>query len=101
MIHEPCVVRPTTRRLTEIEFCSWVAQALPGDGLEYHCGFLALDRTRGDIDKLAARALWAFKQGLVHLVQERVGPEDFAYIAVARRKPPRVPVASQLVAEAA
>ena len=101
MGHASFVLRPTTRRLTDIEFCSWVTQALPGDGLEYHRGFLALDRTRGDIDKLAARVLWAFEQGLVHLVQERVGPEDFAYIAVARRKPRRVPVASQLVAEAA
>ena len=29
--------------LTEIQFCAWVAQALPGDRLEYHRGFLVLD----------------------------------------------------------
>ena len=29
----------------------------------------------------------AAEQGLVHLVQERTGPDQFAYIAVARPKP--------------
>ena len=26
-----------------IQFCAWIAQASPGDALEYHRGFLALD----------------------------------------------------------
>ncbi|MCA0871346.1 hypothetical protein LCL97_10955 [Seohaeicola saemankumensis] len=83
--------------LSEIEFCAWVAQAAPGDRLEYHCGFLVLDtfalfsrlddQGRGELSKLAGRAFWAAEQGLVHLVQERVGPDQFAYIAVARPKP--------------
>ena len=29
--------------LTEIEFCAWVAQAVPGDRLEHHRGFSVLD----------------------------------------------------------
>ena len=33
--------------LTEIQFCAWVAQALPGDRLEYHRGFLVLDTFPG------------------------------------------------------
>jgi len=83
--------------LTDIEFCAWVAQAVPGDRLEYHRGFLALDtfallsglsvKERAELGKLADRAFCAAEQGLVHLVQERVGPDRFAYIAIARPKP--------------
>ena len=36
---------------------------------------------------LGQAALGAFEKGLVHLVQERVGPDRFAYIAVARPRP--------------
>ncbi len=85
------------RPFTEIEFCAWVAQALPGDRLEYHRGFLVLDtfplfsrlddKARDALRKLANRTFHAAEQGLVHLVQERVGPDCFAYIAVARSKP--------------
>ncbi len=83
--------------VNEIEFCAWVAQALPGERLEYHCGFLALDtfplfsrlddKAREALHKLAGRAFWAAEQGFVHLVQERMGPDCFAYIAVTRPKP--------------
>jgi hypothetical protein len=93
----PFITVRARRPLTEIEFCAWVAQALPGDRLEYHRGFLTLDRCQGlsnltseerkRLTWLGARAFWAAEQGLVHLVQERTGPDRFAYIAVARRKP--------------
>lgn len=83
--------------LTEIEFCAWVAQAAPGDRLEYHRGFLVLDTfpafshlpdaQRTELAKLGARAFWAAEQGLVHLVQERLDTDRFAYIAIARPKP--------------
>ncbi len=82
----------------EIAFCAWVAQAVPGDRLEYYRGFLAVDvwplftrltdPERDELTKLAARALWAAEQGLVHLVQERLlGRAHFAYLAIARPKP--------------
>lgn len=83
--------------LNEVSFCAWVAQAEPGETLVYHRGFLAVDAT-SVISKLpseqqrvlrlmAAAALRAAEQDLVHLVQARIGPDQFAYIAVARRKP--------------
>jgi len=93
----PFITVRARRPLTEIEFCAWVAQAVPGDRLEYHRGFLTLDRCQGlsrftteertRLTWLGARAFWAAEQGLVHLVQERLGPDQFAYIAVARPKP--------------
>ena len=83
--------------LTEIQFCAWVAQAMPGDRLEYHRGFLVLDTfpaishlpdaQRVELAKLGSRAFWAAEQGLVHLVQERIDTDRFAYIAVARPRP--------------
>ena len=43
----PFITVRARRPLTEIEFCAWVAQAVPGDRLEYHRGFLTLDRCQG------------------------------------------------------
>jgi len=93
----PFITVRAGRPLTEIEFCAWVAQAVPGDRLEYHRGFLVLDifpmfarlpdQQRAELARLGSRVFWAAEQGLVHLVQERTGPDQFAYIAVARPKP--------------
>ena len=93
----PFITVRARRPLTEIEFCAWVAQAVPGDRLEYHRGFLVLDvfpmfsklsnAARAELSRLGSRVFWAAELGLVHLVQERVGPDQFAYIAVARPKP--------------
>lgn len=81
----------------EVNFCSWLAQAEPGDALEYHRGFLCLDRggfesTRGNkqsqaLDQLADRAFDLAERGFVHLIQRRIGPETFSYIAIARPSP--------------
>ena len=89
-------IRPKVAVL-EIQFCAWVAQAVPVDRLEYHRGHLAVDadkvtshldlNVRADLALVRDRAFWAAEQGLVHLVQERVVPDQFAYIAVARPKP--------------
>jgi len=97
MKHTPIPSVQADPSVTEIEFCAWVAQALPGDRLEYHRGFLVLDtfpvfssleaKAREALRKLADRTFHVAEQGLVHLVQERVGPDCFAYIAVARPKP--------------
>jgi hypothetical protein len=94
---KPAHVGPIHASTDEIAFCAWVAQAEPGQTLVYHRGFLAVDAT-GVVSKLlsdqqralrlvAAAALRAAEQDLVHLVQARIGPDQFAYIAVARRKP--------------
>ena len=97
--------------LTEIQFCAWVAQALPGDRLEYHRGFLVLDafpglsklgdNERTELALLGKRAFWTEGQGLVHLVQERLGPDLFSYLAIARPKTSRTEQAVAQLAAAA
>ncbi len=88
---------PTARpRLSEIELCGWLSQAEPGETIEYHRGFLGIDRTpfgqpmsiiaRDDLNCLAARAMRLAEQGLVHLVQRRLGEDAFSYLAVARAR---------------
>ncbi len=82
--------------LTEIEFCGWIGQASPGAALEYHRGFLALDtlaaamrlpeEQRQELLRVSRRAMWASEQELVHLVQRRLGPDRFSYLAIARPK---------------
>ena len=97
MKHQTCITALSGCRTTEISFCAWVAQAVPGDRLEYHRGFLVLDpfalfsgltdKDRAELRKLADRSFWAAEAGLVHLVQQRIDTDQFAYIAIARPKP--------------
>ena len=80
-----------------IGFCAWIAQAMAGERLVYHRGFLAFDAMallsdlppgrQRVLRDVAAAAMRAAEQDLVHLVQARLGPGEFAYIAVARTKP--------------
>jgi len=103
MKHAPFAAIHPARPLSEIELCAWVAQAAPGEVLEYHRGLLAFDRTafgkfkdtpaRAALDQLASRAYALAEQGLIHLVQRRHGPDDFSYLAIARPKPKHGPVA--------
>lgn len=93
----PVGPRVAMPRLTDVELCAWVAQAEAGERLEYHRGFLGIDVTpaislmqepeRRRLAELAQAAMSAFEKGLVHLVQVRLGPDRFAYIAVARPRP--------------
>jgi hypothetical protein len=86
-----------TGGLDEVGLCAWIAQAEPGETLIYHRGFLAVDATailsklpadrQRALRQVAAAALRAAEQNLLHLVQARIGPDQFAYIAVARAKP--------------
>lgn len=81
----------------ELGFVAWISQAEPGATITYHQGFLAVDCTapvsklsadkRRKLRDLAAAAARAAEQGLVHLVQARLGPDRFAYMAIARARP--------------
>jgi hypothetical protein len=85
-----------------VQFCAWIAQATPGEQFVYHRGLLALDASdcsqsfagsaRVELNRLARRAWWAAEQRLVDLVQRRHGPDDFSYIAVARRHAGVIPL---------
>ena len=107
----PFITVRASRPLSEIEFCAWVAQAVSGDRLEYHRGFLAGDivpsvsslaaNERTELSLLATRAAWVEAQGLVHLVQQRLGPDLFAYLAIARPKTSRTEQAVKQLAAAA
>lgn len=84
-------------KLTDIDLYAWIAQAEAGAWLEYHRGFLGIDATPGistlpeperrRLAALASAAHRAFEADLVHLVQLRLGPDRFAYLAIARAKP--------------
>lgn len=89
--------RAAKPRLTDIDLYAWIAQAEAGDALIYHRGFLVVDADiaistlpadqRKALRGVADAAFRAAEQGLVHLVQERLEIDRFAYIAVARAKP--------------
>jgi hypothetical protein len=107
------VIRIPRPRVSEIELCAWVAQAPPGAVLQYHRGYLALDRTgfgrfadtpaRAAVGLLGSRAHDLAERGLVHLVQHRHGPEDYSYLAIARprRKGALPDFASHVITEEA
>ena len=102
MKHAKFTTTRSARHLTEMEFAGWVGAAAPGDRLEYHRGFLAVDTIpvisklpeaeRAALKMLASRAWWASEQRLVHLVQERLSPDLFAYVAIARQRPKQAEV---------
>ena len=85
------------QKLNETSFCAWVAQARPGDVLEYHRGFLCLDRGTPEqtnkkphqiqLDEMSARAFDLAERGFLHLLQQRVGDACFRYMAIARTSP--------------
>ena len=99
--------------IKELDLCAWLGQAVPGDVLEYHRGFLALDTTqhgsrlsetaRNELARVGRRAFWAAEQNIAHLVQRRVGQDDFSYLAIARPRPKKAHAAlsSLMLAEAA
>jgi hypothetical protein len=79
------------RPLTAARFWLWLARSVPGVALEYHRGFLVLDRSpaselsneeRRMVARLADAALHAAEEGRVHLVQRRNGAFDFSYVAI-------------------
>jgi hypothetical protein len=80
----------------DIGLLAWLNQAEPGDALEYHRGFLALDRShhssgmsedeRQALGRLASLAWRLSDRGLVDLVQRRIRPDCFSYIAIARKR---------------
>lgn len=81
--------------LDDIGFWAWVAVATSGDHVVYHRGFLGVDVSdhgspltmtcRQRLRDVAAAALRAAEEKLVHLVQARL-EHNFAYIAIARPK---------------
>lgn len=85
------------RAVSAITLMAWAEVAGPGDRLAYHTGFLVLDMTptlsnfpRSEMERLRATADAAYRLselGHVHLVQERLGPDRFAYFAIARPRP--------------
>jgi hypothetical protein len=80
----------------DLDLFSWLHSATPGASIEYHRGFLAIDRARNlsQLDEarrkrcatIADEAFSAARHNLVHLLQRRVGPNIFSYLAVARRQ---------------
>ena len=73
-------------------FCDWLASALPGDRIEYHRGFLSVDRSahthrlpdrqRRQFMEVADFAMTAADDRRVALIQRRLGDDDYSYIAV-------------------
>lgn len=77
--------------------CDRVTDAVPGDVIVYHVGFLARDRyaaisklteeQRLELDALADCAARLAEGGWVHLLQRRIGLECFAYLVIVRPRP--------------
>jgi hypothetical protein len=91
---------PVRLRQTEMGLCGWLGQAEPGDVLQYHRGFLPIDRDaqqsrlgkqeRDELIRMCGRALWAAERGFAHLLQRRHGECDYSYLIVARPRPKAV-----------
>lgn len=98
--------------VSEITLMAWVDVAEPGARLVYHRGFLVVDTTpnvstlgKPALEDLRATANAAYRLselGRIHLVQERLGPDRFVYLAIARPHKGAVqPASVKQLAEAA
>jgi hypothetical protein len=89
--HLPIVV---AERPHDSDFCAWLHRARRGACIEYHRGYLAIDRARnlsalGEVRRkkcaeIADEAYSAAMHNMVHLLQRRVAPDVFSYMAIAR-----------------
>lgn len=89
--------------MTEALLCDWIASARVGQSIQYHEGFLLLDRSESQsalpakeryrLHAVARRAWLACELGLVHLFSQRVGDHHYRYLAVrssSSLKPPEI-----------
>jgi hypothetical protein len=75
---------------------AWLRHARPGDAFEYYRGLLGparcslgpikAERQRRALERLAETAWDLAESGRVHLVQRKLGPGSFSYLAIARAK---------------
>lgn len=89
--------------MTPNDLSDWVADARPGQRIEYHRGLLALDRDwieaadktavaeRKAVDDGAQTAWRLAVDGVVMLSQERVGPTECVYYATKTADPVKQP----------
>ena len=90
----PSPLRP---QIGEPEMLAWFLAASPGDRIAYWRGHLAIELSvtaspLGDSERRHLRgvkvlALSMAETGLVHLVQQRLGLDDYLYLAIARPRP--------------
>lgn len=97
LLHPPALIplRPNATPYDEARFCTWLADAPSGARIIYYRGLLAFERmpSAGVLDqerrqrlaRLASRALQAAEDGRVHLLQRRLGDNDYLYIAIKAR----------------
>lgn len=84
------------------EFDAWLESAGSGACIQYHRGFLPLDRDRGfsplgehhrqELIDVATRAMAQADGGQLLLVQRRHGHCDYSYVAIQPRQRPRNPL---------
>jgi hypothetical protein len=90
----PSPLRP---QIGEAEMLAWFLAASPGDRIAYWRGHLAIDLAptasplghseRRRLRGLKVLTLSMAETGLLHLVQQRLGPDDYLYLAIARPRP--------------
>lgn len=90
---------PRALALRANTFRAWLENAKPGDRIEYHRGFLPLDRDRGvsplgekrrrELVSISARAAALADAGDVLLVQRRHGDCDYSYVAIQPKRQSR------------
>lgn len=70
--------------MKEREFKAWLAKAQHGDVVVYHHGHIAHDTKKNlDLARVAERAWQGASKGFLQIVQRKIGPGMFDYLAIA------------------
>ncbi|MCA3573281.1 MAG: hypothetical protein IOC86_05140 [Aestuariivirga sp.] len=88
------------RMMNDVDLCVWVADAQPGDRLVYYTGHLSRDRlphsegysepVRRKVSEIGNAAWMLGAENWVHLLQRRVAPGCWDYIAVRKAEAPKL-----------
>ncbi len=115
-MHDPDTVSVATVTLPErmlplgsAALMAWVVNAMPGDRAMYWRGHVARDmwpawaggmrrRDCNALGETARLALRLAEKGFLRLVQHRIGPHDYAYVAIAVGISPARPRRSPVLA---
>jgi len=86
-------------RITPEALQRWLSAAFPGERIEYHRGFLCIDRcpevsrldriSRSALNSIADLLMTLAERGHVHLLQIRAGDGAFRYLAIFRSRQAR------------
>lgn len=93
----PTRAQSSSLAIRTCEFGKWVKHAEPGQSIEYHRGYLVIDRANGfsrlgekarrELHAIAGHVVFLADEGRLVLAQRRLDEGEFSYLAIKTKQP--------------